>query len=128
VKDKPKAASNFQLLATLETQVLNHLVPTGVVGHVPAGFGVAEGLSSSRVRDASLEREALSHGDLTVEHPDGVAGTEADPGEYAFRLRLQFGGDPGANHARFGTIGSGPPFGKERSFIGRAFLGLPGSS
>ena len=43
-------------LATSDTQILEHLVHAGVVGHAPAGLGVLEGLAGGRVGDPRLER------------------------------------------------------------------------
>jgi hypothetical protein len=43
-------------LATSETQVLEHLLDAGVIGHVPAGLGVAESLAGRCIGDLHRER------------------------------------------------------------------------
>ena len=89
-------------LATSDIQIFKHFVYATVVGHVPAGLGVAESLARDRVRDACLKRQPLLHGYLTIKHPDGIAGTQADPGQDALRLGLQFGGNAGGESFPFG--------------------------
>src|SRR5262249_1132822 len=68
-------------LATSETQILEHLVDAGVIGHIPAGLGVAKGPACGRIGDVHRERQSFTQGNLLVEQADGFAGIEAKLGE-----------------------------------------------